>query len=497
MLKNVQSLALQQRLSPQLIQAQLLLAVPTLALEQKIKLELEQNPMLEDVLENELEESIEADAEAESIQTETKTESENESEKTSEEVENTYDIDEWYDYSEYDSEGYKSPEEYRRNSQEEYDNKTDFLINKYNRVKESPLDQLHEAGLDEKLTIIGEEILGSLGEDGYLRDPLEEIQNDLNSHYGMNCTIEEIESVLKTIQKLDPVGLGSRNLQECLSLQIEELNIDEETKKLCMKLINQYFDEFRARHFERLAKLLSIPLGKLDCLFEIIQKLNPVPGNIDSLPERDYIYPDFIVTKVKDQLIVELTDDYIPPVRINRRYVQMLKSKKTSKQTKEFLKNRFEAAKWFINAIQSRKETMLKVMRAIVKRQKEFFFTNGEMIKPMFEKDIAYDINMDLSTVSRTVRNKYVQTDFGTFELKYFFSNSIQTESGEDVSSKIVKEKIKELIDGENKSNPYSDDRITQIINEAGFTIARRTIAKYREAMKIPKATLRRKIVLQ
>ena len=328
-----------------------------------------------------------------------------------------------------------------------------------------------------------------------MRDSLEEIQMDLNKQYGLSFTVEEIENVLKIIQKFDPVGLGSRNLQECLSLQIEELNIDDENKSLCLKLINEYFDEFKAKHFEKLAKLLKISLEHLESLFEIIHKLNPVPGNIDTFPERDYIYPDFIISINKDQLIVELTDDYIPPVRISKRYIQMLKNRNVPKDTKEFLKNKFESAKWFINAIKSRKETMLKVMKAIANRQKEFFFTSGEVIKPMLEKDIAYDINMDLSTISRTVRNKYVQTDFGTFELKYFFSISMQMESGEDVSSKIVKEKIREMINNEDKANPFSDDKITQLMNESGFSIARRTVAKYRESLKIPKATLRRKIV--
>jgi RNA polymerase sigma-54 factor len=217
---------------------------------------------------------------------------------------------------------------------------------------------------------------------------------------------------------------------------------------------------------------------------------------MDSLPERDYIYPDFIITKVGNQLQVELTNDYIPSIRISKRYLKMLRTKGTAKKTKEFLKNRFDSAKWFMNSIISRRETMLKVMNAIVYRQNEFFMKNGENLKPMYEKDIASDINMDISTISRTVRNKYVQTDFGIYELKYFFSNPIQTDSGEDVSSKIVKEKIREFIENEDKSKPLSDDKITVLMNETGFPIARRTVAKYREALKIPKATLRRKIVL-
>jgi RNA polymerase sigma-54 factor len=490
MLRNVQILGLQQRLSPQLIQAQLLLAVPTLALEQEIKMQLESNPMLEDLAEVETEESL---SEYDTIQD---IESPSESEDIAKEEE-TYDLDEWYDYSDEDINGYKSPEEYTKYDKEESESKTDYLAHKYYRPKETPLEQLYTSGLDEKSIIIGEEIIGSLADDGYLRDSLEDILNDLNKQYSLDITVEDIERVLKIIQKFDPIGTASRNLQECLSVQIEELPIDEEDKVLCLKLVNEYFNEFKSKHYEKISKLLKTPLEKVNELFEIIHRLNPVPRNLDSHPERDYIYPDFIVTKIGNDIQVELTDDYSPSLKISRRYLELLRSKKTPKKTREFLKSKYESAKWFMNSIISRRETMLKVMRAIVERQREFFLTNGENIKPMYEKDIAIDINMDISTVSRTVRNKYVQTDFGTFELKYFFSNPIQMQNGEDVSSKIVKDKIREMIDNENKSKPLSDDSIAKLMNEAGFPIARRTVAKYRESMKISKATLRRKIVIQ
>ena len=483
MLKNVQILGMQQKLSPQLIQAQLLLAVPTLALEQEIKLQLEANPLLEEAAELEQSENtddIESDGESPS----------------DDEKEETYDLDEWYDYSDNDTDGYKSPDEMAKKQNQNQESKTDFLLNKAYKYRETPLDQLHSCGLEEKYVIIGEEIIGSLGDDGYLRDSLEDILVDLKKQYSLDITIGDVENVLKIIQKFDPIGIGSRNLQECLSVQIEELDVDDETKSLLLKLVNEYFDEFKSKHYEKLTKLLKVPLERVNELFEIIQRLNPLPGNLESVPEREYIYPDFIVTKVDNELIVELTDDNFPSIRLNRRYIEMLRSKKVARQTREFLKNRLDSAKWFMNSIISRRETMLKVMNAIVDRQREFFMTNGENLRPMYEKDIASDINMDISTVSRTVRNKYVQTDFGVYELKYFFSNPIQTESGEDVSSKIVKEKIRELIDNEDKSKPLSDDKITQLVNDAGYPIARRTVAKYREAMKISKATLRRKIVI-
>jgi RNA polymerase sigma-54 factor len=489
MLKNVQILGLQQKLSPQLIQSQLLLAVPTLALENEIKLQLESNPMLEEVTDSEPEEK-EDEIESGTVLEDTSGEKE-----TSEDKEESYDLDEWYDYSESDAEGYKSPENFEKENKVDSESKTDYLLNKVYKQRETPLDQLYRAGLEEKYVIVGEEIIGSLGDDGYLRDSLEDIIEDIKKQFIVDINIEDAEKVLKIIQKFDPIGIASRSLQECLSVQLEELDIDTETKELCLKMVNEYFDDLKSKHFEKLEKALKISAEKLKELFEIIQKLNPVPGNLDSIPERDYIYPDFIVTKDGNELRVELTDEYLPSIKISRRYIELLRSKKTPKQTREFLKNKYDAAKWFMNSILSRRETMMKVMSAIVDRQNEFFRSNGEHLKPIYEKDIAIDINMDISTVSRTVRNKYVQTDFGNFELKYFFSNPIQNHRGEDVSSKTVKEKLKAIIEAEDKSEPLSDDKITVLMNEAGFPLARRTVAKYREAMKIPKATLRRKIM--
>lgn len=495
MLKNIQILGIQQKLSPQLIQAQLLLAVPTLALEQEIKLQLESNPLLEEVTEIDQVEPDEKEVKEPEVETADHEEAANVDETLPKGDEETYDLDEWYDYSDSQIDGYKSPEQYARQSQSDFDNKTDYLINKSNRLRETPLDQLHRSGLGEKYIIIGEEIIGSLDDDGYFRDSMDDIISDLKKQYDIEVTPEDVEKVIKIINKFDPVGLASRNLQECLTVQIDELDLDEWTKELCLKLVNEFFNEFKSKHYEKISKQLKLSLEKVNELFNIIHKLNPIPGNTDSALDREYIYPDFVVTKIGDELVVELTDEYIPSIKISRRYVKMLKTKGTPKQTKEFLKNKLDAAKWFMNSIVSRRETMMKVMKAIVDRQREFFLTNGENLKPIYEKDIASDINMDISTVSRTVRNKYVQTDFGTFELKYFFSNPIQMDSGEDVSSKIVKEKIRDFIDKEDKSKPLSDDKLTQLMNENGFPIARRTVAKYREAMKIPKATLRRKIV--
>lgn len=464
MLKTSQVQSQQQKLSPQAIQAQLLLAIPTMQLDQEIKKQLEDNPLLEDEkdVETEPEKKKEEDAYGDE----------------------QYQMNDNYHYNEPRS-------SYSNENSEE---RTEYLLNKNARVKESPIEQLHKIGLEPEETLIGEEILGSVEDDGYLRMELQEIADDIKERFGNDISTENIEKVLKIVQKLDPIGIASRNLQECLSIQLDELDINDEDRVLCLRMINDYFDEFAHKHFEKLAKLLDVSLEKVNELFEIIQRLNPVPGKQDTAA--DYVYPDFHVTNIDGKITAELNDESRPRVRLSKKYMEMLSSKETEGEAKDFLKSKLDSAKWFINAIQSRRDTMMKVMNAILERQMQFFETRGEMLKPMFEKDIAEDISMDISTVSRVVRGKYVQTDFGIFELKYFFSAALHNDDGEDVSNKMVKEKLKELIDKEDKAKPLSDDKITELMSGEGFTIARRTVSKYREQLRIPKATLRRKIVL-
>lgn len=459
MLRNTQGQILQQKLSPQAIQAQLLLAIPTMALEQEIKKQIEENPVLEDSVE--------------------------ETQSNEDTAADEYSQDSWNDF----------PTQ-RRNSDISDEDRTEYLINKQAKSRETPIEQVYRMGLEANELIIAEEIIGSIEDDGYLRIPLEEIAEDISEKFGFSPTPEEMESVLTTVQRLDPVGIAARNLEECLSIQLKEpgSGLEETDRDLCLKLINEHFEEFKLKHFEKLAKLLDVPLEKVSELFEIIHKLNPAPGKQDTAA--DYIFPDYLVKEIEGRIVVELSGDSRSPVRISKKYMDMLKDKTTEKDTKDFLRNKFDAAKWFINAIQSRRDTMLKVMNAIVERQMEFFKSHGENLKPMFEKDIAEAISMDISTVSRVVRGKYVQTDFGIYELKYFFSTGMRSDSGEDVSNKILKEKIREMIENEDKSKPLSDDKLAELMNKEGFGLARRTVAKYREAMKIPKATLRRKIIL-
>lgn len=462
MLKNSQGQVLQQKLSPQAIQAQLLLAIPTIALEQEIKKQLEDNPVLED--------GIDSDDKAETL------------------PEDNYETESWNSYPERSS--------YSSSFSGTDEERTDYLLNKQGKQKETPLEQVYRMGLSSGELIIAEEILGNLEDDGYLRISLEEIKEDIAEKYSAETDIAEIEHVLNIVQNLDPPGIAARNLQECLSIQLKDLSngLDDNDRELCLKMINEHFEEFKLKHFEKLAKLLNVNLEKINELFEIIHRLNPAPGKQDTAA--DYIIPDFIVREVDGNLIVELTGSSKPGIKISKKYMEMLKDKSTGKDTRDFLKNKVESARWFINAIESRRETMLKIMNAIVNRQMEFFTSHGENLKPMFEKDIAEDINMDISTVSRVVRGKYVQTDFGIFDLKYFFSAAMKTESGEDVSNRIYMDKIKELVEKEDKSKPLSDEKIAELMNNEGFNLARRTVAKYRENMKIPKATLRRKIIL-
>lgn len=455
---------MQQKLSPQAIQAQLLLAIPTIALEQEIKKQLEENPVLED--------GMDADEKSAGEST----------------TEDNYDTGIWNDYP--------GKQTYSSNFSGTDEERTDYLLNKQGKQKETPLEQVYRMGLESDELLIAEEILGNLEDDGYLRISLNEISEDISEKYSIEPSTEKIESVLKVVQNLDPPGIAARDLQECLSIQLNDRSNDltDNDRDLCLRMINDHFEEFKLKHFEKLSKLLNVKLVKINELFEIVHKLNPAPGKQDIAA--DYIIPDFLVKEVEGELEVELTGDSRPGIRISKKYLDMMKDKSTGKDTKEFLKNKVDSAKWFINSIQQRRDTMLKIMNAIVKRQYEFFISHGENLKPMFEKDIAEDVNMDISTVSRVVRGKYVQTDFGIYELKYFFSSAMKTESGEDVSNKIYMDKIRELIEKEDKAKPLSDDKIAELMDKEGFSLARRTVAKYRENMKIPKATLRRKIIL-
>jgi RNA polymerase sigma-54 factor len=485
MLKQTQSQKLLQKTLPQIIQKQSLLAIPILSVEQMIRQEMEQNPFLEE---------IDDFADEQEVEKETAEETEKETEEV-DKKEEEFDMD---DFANSEIDGYKTEDyEYTQKSIN-YENIWKSSLS----LTDSLMSQLHLCGLEEKYIFIGEIIIGNIDDEGYLRETNEEILEDINKHKEGTefenevFELREIRNVISEIQTFDPYGIASRNLRECLLKQIDQLKNNENIKNLARKVLNEYFEEFRLKNYEKLMKDLSVEIDIVNKIFELISKLNPKPGYIGETNDNHYIYPDLIVRKEEGEYKIEINDRNVPVLRLSKAYRDLTDNigRKADKQAKEFVKNNYERAKWFIDAIKSRRQTMLKVMSSILKRQREFFDNMGENLKPMYEKDVADDINMDISTVSRTVRGKYVQTDFGIYELKYFFSNYLKTEEGDDVSTKEIKARIKEIIENENPYKPLNDDDLTRELTKLGFKIARRTVAKYREAMKIPKARLRRKL---
>ncbi len=469
------------KLSPQQVQYLKMLQLPTLALEQKIKAELEMNPLLEEGLDEELEQQLEEPAKDENA--EDTTEAEDHEAKD----EDTYTLD---DFMNDDSSGYKARESFDGEEREEIPIADSVPL--YHRL----LEQFTLLDLDDEELIIGQEIIGNIDEDGYLRRDLPAIVQDMNLLHHTSITEEIAESVLKKIQTLDPVGVASRSLQECLIVQLDTLALDPHLKATALRILQEFYAEFTMRHFEDLAKKLGISLDELKSAVEVIQHLNPKPGEGEFTAHENYVIPDFIVTQSDDDFVITLNDRNIPPLRINKKYRELMSKRKkngVSSEAKDFIRQRFEAAKWFISSIHQRRETMLKVMRTIVDKQREYFAT-GEGLKPMIYKDIAEVINMDISTISRVVNSKFVQTDYGVFSLRHFFSDSISTTDGDEVSNKEVKKKLRELIDNEDPLKPLSDHKLGELLNAQGLNIARRTVAKYREAMLIPVARLRRKL---
>jgi RNA polymerase sigma-54 factor len=479
MLTLSQKLSQQQKLSPQQIQYQKLLQLNTMALEQRIKTELEINPILEEVMDEEIELSQEKEKEKD---------------------------DEVEEFEDYDKEEFEL---------EDFMNDADFEGDRVNRSKDDDiyqplapskesltehlLTQLTMLNLEDDIFMLGEEIIGNLDADGYLKRSLEDIINELEMFEHVKISNEEGENLLKRIQQFDPIGIAARNLQECLLVQLKHTGHDQYYTYLAEQLLEQCYDDFTKRRFDAIKQKLNLSDETLKITLDLIQSLNPKPGegNIESV-EMNQITPDFVVEKVDDNFVITLNDRSMPSVTISRTYLEMFdankRSKKTprEKETYKFLREKFESAKWFIACIQQRRETLMKIMRAILERQHEFFDKGPKFLRPMIYKDIAEEINMDISTISRVVNGKYVQSPMGIHELKYFFSEGLSTDSGEEVSNKHIKERLKEIIESEDKSSPYSDDKLAEILNDEGVHIARRTVAKYREQLRVPIARLRK-----
>jgi len=472
------------KLSPQQVQYLKMLQLPTLALEQKIKAELEMNPLLEEGFEEETE-TVQEEASKDDPVAEEETPAKAEEPQKAED--DKYTID---DYMNDDLGGYKTRESF--DDEEREDLPLADTVPLYHRLQE----QLLLLDLDDEEILLGQEIIGNIDEDGYLRRDLASIVQDLNLIHGMAITQEKAEATLRRIQRLDPVGIAARSLQECLIVQLEVADLDPRLKDLALRILREFYESFTMKHFEEVARRLGIGMEDLKAAVEMIQHLNPKPGEGEFSAHENYVVPDYIVSQTDDDFMINLNDRNIPPLRINKRYKELMSRRKkngVSVEAKDFIRQRFEAAKWFISSIHQRRETMLKVMRVIVDRQRQFFET-GEGLRPMIYKDIAEVIGMDISTISRVVSSKFVQTDYGVFPLRHFFSDAISTTDGDEISNKEVKKKLKNIIDGEDPLRPYSDHRLAQMLNEQGLNIARRTVAKYREAMLIPVARLRRKL---
>lgn len=469
--------SLQQKLSPQQIQFIKLLQIPTAELDTRVEEELEDNPALEEGKE-EQEESSEEYEETESSD------------------ENDLDVDDYLRDDDFSG--------YKMHGDGDNDDK-EMPIAMHSTLNERLMDQLGFLRLDDRQYAIGAQLIGSIESDGYIRRDVDAIINDLAFSQNIDTDVDEVEEILRKIQDFDPPGIAARSLQECLLLQLERRADDQNVDVIVAKqLLTQCFDEFTKKHYSKIMKKLDLEdEDYIKDAIELIRKLNPKPGGSSSgLVRTQYLIPDFILTNNNGELDLALNSRNAPELRVSRSYSEMLhaydksdKSDKKLKDTVTFVKQKLDAAKWFIDAIKQRQHTLLNTMRAIVDFQYEYFLEGDESkLRPMILKDIANIINMDISTVSRVANSKSVQTDFGIFPLKYFFSEGIATDSGEDVSSREVKNELRQIIGGEDKQHPLSDDKLEKLLKAKGYNIARRTVAKYREQMGIPVARLRKEL---
>ena len=481
--------SLTQKLSPQQIQFIKLLQIPTAELDARIEEEMEINPALEEGRE-----------ELNNEDSDTDTDNEYDDDDTDDSFDDGMDDD--LNVDDYlrddDISGYKMQGDGGGDDEDR-----EMPIAMTSTLTDSLLSQLGFLKLDERQTIIGRQLVGSIDNDGYIRRELEAIVNDLAFSQNIETSVEEVENILHKIQTFDPAGIAARNLQECLLLQLDRRDHHNPAVTHAIKIIDDFFEEFTKKHYDKIQKRLNINDDEMKDAVSIITKLNPKPGGTASGDVRtQYLIPDFLLINNSGKLELSLNSRNAPELKISRSYAEMLdtydksnKKDKSIRETVTFVKQKLDAAKWFIDAIKQRQQTLLRTMNAIVQYQYDFFLTGDESkLKPMILKDIASAIDMDISTVSRVANSKAVQTEFGIYPLKYFFSEGIATDSGEDVSSREVKYILKELIDNEDKRYPLSDDKLEKILNEKGYNIARRTVAKYREQLDIPVARLRKEL---
>jgi RNA polymerase sigma-54 factor len=480
-LKQQLSQKLEQRLSPQQIQLMKLLQVPTMELDQRIKQEIEENPALE----------------------EGSDESEDDFDQQEEYEDDFGNDDVDFDISDYfdeDTPDYKT----QVNNRSQDDEERVIPLSGEQSFHERMMDQLMLVDLDDTQFLIADVLIGNLDDAGYLNREIDALVDDLAFSMNVHVTEQEIETILKVIQELDPAGVGARDLQECLLLQIQRKQDGDITKYTAKKILEDHFEEFTKKHYTQIQKKLEIEEEDLKEAIDEIIKLNPKPGGSmkEAAKNMQQIIPDFMVTEFEGKLELTINGRNAPELKVSKGYENMLRSysegAKTSKTDKEallFVKQKLEGAKWFIDAIKQRQNTLLYTMTAIMEYQRDFFLTGDEtQLRPMILKDIADAVSLDISTISRVANSKYVQTNYGIYPLKYFFSESLSTDSGEEVSTREVKKILSDAIEGEEKKRPLTDEKLAELLNDKGYNIARRTIAKYREQLNIPVARLRKEL---
>lgn len=484
-----------QKLSPQQIQLMKLLQVPTALLEERIKEEIEENPALE-----------EAEDGHESEYDESKDEFSDAADGDDAEMDGSIDEYDSIDISEYVKEGDDEVGDYKLKDSNypEIDENRVIPIKVERGFNELMLEQLGMLTIDDHQKKVAIQIIGNLDDDGYLRREFSAIVDDLAFRQNISTTEEEIAELVLQIQQFDPPGIAARNLQECLLLQLERKQHEGKHVEMAIKVLEKYFEEFTKKHYEKIQRGLDLNDEQLREVINQIIKLNPKPAGAVSENNRaeSYVVPDFFIYNNAGKLELTLNNKNAPDLRISEGYRDMLKEydrgTKKDKRQKEaviFIKQKIDAAKWFIDAIKQRQNTLLNTMEAIMNYQRDFFISGDETdLRPMILKHIAEATNLDISTVSRVANSKFVQTEFGTYRLKFFFSESLQTDSGEEVSTREVKKILSDIIEAEDKKHPFSDEKLTEMLQEKGYNIARRTVAKYREQLNISVARLRKEL---
>jgi len=491
-MRQTQHLRLQQKLSPQQIQLMKLIQLPVMALEQRIKEELETNPALEE--DDESAPEAEEDFSDDEIST-------SDDEIETEDTENTIQNDE-VSYEDFVDEDEFADYKYQVNNNGKDNDFKEIPVREVTNFHDLLEEQLGMLDLEEKEYTIGLYLIGCIDDDGYIRRDTNSIVDDLAFTQNINATSEEVEAIIKLLQQLDPPGIAARTLQECLLLQLERLENQTKEVHYAIDVVKLCMEEFSKKHYDKISRKLNISEEDLKEILHEITKLNPKPGSTSEQGSKNIqeVIPDFFISSTDGILELSLTQRNMPELKVSQEYLEMLtrynKAKdKSGKEASGFIKNKIETAQWFIDALFQRQQTLLIAMNAIMQYQKEYFVTGDETkLKPMILKDIAEKVGLDISTVSRVANSKYVTTPFGTFPLKFFFSESLSTDSGEEVSSREVKKILADCIGAEDKRKPLTDDALCTILKQKGYNIARRTVAKYREQLDLPVARMRKEI---